>query len=67
MAWMRSPPQRTFPAGVHLSRSLVVGFGQEFRSSTLPGMDARSRRLITLLVLAVAVGAVIVATVVSGS
>jgi len=30
-------------------------------------MDARSRRLITLLVLAVAVGAVIVATVVSGS
>jgi|AACY02.3.fsa_nt_gi hypothetical protein len=30
-------------------------------------MDARSRRLITLLVLAVAIGAVIVATVVSGS
>jgi hypothetical protein len=30
-------------------------------------MDARSRRLITLLVLAVAIGAVIAATVVSGS
>lgn len=35
-------------------------------SSTLPAMDARTRRLITLLVLAIAIGAVIVATVVSG-
>jgi len=55
------------PDGEGTPRSLVVHPAGDEGSSTLPGMDARSRRLITLLVLAVAIGAVIVATVVSGS
>jgi hypothetical protein len=45
----------------------VVHSGSACCSSTLPAMDARTRRLVTLLVLAVAIGAVIVATVASGS
>ena len=55
------------PDGEGTPRSLVVHPAGDEGSSTLPDMDARSRRLITLLVLAVAIGAVIVATLVSGS
>jgi len=55
------------PSYLSAPRSGVVHSGSAYCPSTLHDMDARTRRLITLLVLAVAIGAVIVATVASGS